>query len=123
PKGLGFDGYNMASTIGALILAVSFMVFLYNVIRTWRSGEHAPADPWGGATLEWSIPSPPQEWNFAVEPMVTEKDALWAMKRAAGVRILPEPARVSGKGIHLPSPSWWPLFTAIGLLIFMTGIM
>jgi len=123
PKGLGFDGYNMASTIGALILAVSFMVFLYNVIRTWRSGELAPADPWGGATLEWSIPSPPQEWNFAVEPMVTEKDALWAMKRAAGVRILPEPARVSGKGIHLPSPSWWPLFTAIGLLIFMTGIM
>ena len=55
--------------------------------------------------------------------MVTEKDALWAMKRAAGVRTLPEPARVSGKGIHLPSPSWWPLFTAIGLLIFMIGIM
>ena len=26
---------------------------------------NAPADPWNGATLEWSIPSPPQECNFA----------------------------------------------------------
>ena len=52
-----------------------------------------------------------------------EKDALWAMKRAAGVRMLPEPARVSGKGIHLPTPSWWPLFTSIGILTFMVGIM
>jgi cytochrome c oxidase subunit I len=123
PSGLGFDGYNMASTIGALILGVGFLVFIYNVVTTWRSGAPAPADPWGGATLEWAIPSPPQEWNFAVEPVVTEKDALWAAKRAAGVRFLPEPPLVSGQGIHLPSPSWWPLFTAIGILTFMVGIM
>ena len=123
PKGLGFDGYNLASTIGALTLGVGFLVFIYNVIKTWRSAVHAPADPWGGATLEWAIPSPPQEWNFAVEPVVTEKDALWAMKRAAGVRTLPEPLLVSGKGIHLPSPSWWPLVTAVGILVFMVGIM
>ena len=123
PSGLGFDGYNMASTIGALTLGVGFLVFIYNVIRTWRTGAHAPADPWGGATLEWAIPSPPQEWNFAVEPTVSEKDALWAMKRAAGVKVLPEPPLVSGKGIHLPSPSWWPLFTSFGILIFMVGIM
>ena len=123
PKGLGFDGYNMASTVGALILGLGFLVFIVNVIKTWRSGEKAPADPWGGATLEWSIPSPPQEFNFAVEPTVTEKDALWAMKRAAGLRTLPEPQLVSGKGIHMPSPSWWPLFTSIGILTFMVGIM
>jgi cytochrome c oxidase subunit 1 len=123
PSGLGFEGYNVASTVGAWILGVSFLVFIYNVLKTWRSGAPAPADPWGGATLEWAIPSPPQEWNFAVEPVVHEKDALWAMKRAAGVKTLPEPPLVSGKGIHMPSPSWWPLSTAIGLLIFMVGIM
>ncbi|HEY3934145.1 MAG TPA: cytochrome c oxidase subunit I [Gemmatimonadales bacterium] len=123
PAGLGLGGLNLLSTIGALILAAGFLVFIYNIIRTWRSEEQAPADPWGGATLEWSIPSPPQEWNFAVEPEVHEKDALWAMKRAAGVRTLPEPPRVSGQGIHLPSPSWWPLSTAIGLLVFMIGIL
>ncbi|MGH7583110.1 MAG: cytochrome c oxidase subunit I, partial [Gemmatimonadales bacterium] len=123
PAGLGFEQFNMASTIGAWILALSFLVFIYNVIKTWRSNVPAPADPWGGATLEWSIPSPPQEWNFAEEPVVHGKDELWALKRAAGVSRLPEPPRVSGKGIHLPSPSWWPLFTSIGFVIFMTGLM
>ena len=123
PKGLGFDGYNMASTVGALILGVGFLVFIVNVIKTWRAGVQAPADPWNGATLEWAIPSPPQEWNFAVEPIVRERDAVWAMKRAAGVKALPEPPLVSGKGIHLPSPSWWPLLTSIGFLTFMVGIL
>ncbi|HEY4320006.1 MAG TPA: cytochrome c oxidase subunit I [Gemmatimonadales bacterium] len=123
PGSLGLDGYNLASTIGAWILGFSFLVFIYNVIKTTRASVHAPADPWGGATLEWSIPSPPQEWNFNVEPVVTEKDELWARKRAAGVRTLPEPVLVSGEGIHLPSPSWWPLATAIGILIFFIGIL
>ncbi len=121
--GLGLEPYNVASTIGAWILALAFLVFIYNVIRAWRSDVHAPADPWGGATLEWSIPSPPPEWNFTTEPVVHEKDALWAAKRAAGVRFLPEPVAGSGAGIHLPSPSWWPLSTSVGILTFMTGLM
>jgi cytochrome c oxidase subunit 1 len=123
PAGLGFEQYNQLSTIGAFVLALGFLVFIYNVLSTWRNGAQAPADPWGGATLEWSIPSPPQEWNFPTEPVVTDKDALWVMKRAAGVRGLPEPQPVSGKGIHMPSPSWWPLVAACGILIFMIGIM
>ncbi len=123
PAGLGFDNLNLLSTLGSFLLASSFVVFIYNVITTWRSGAQAPADPWNGATLEWTIPSPPQEWNFAVEPTVTEKDPLWGMKRAAGVTALPEPELVSGKGIHLPSPSWWPLMVSIGFLIFMAGFM
>ncbi len=117
PAGLGFTSFNETSTVGAFVLAVAFLVFIVNILKTWRTGAPAPADPWGGATLEWSIPSPPQEWNFPVEPTVTEKDPLWAMKRAAGVHTLPEPARVSGEGIHMPSPSWWPLITAVGILI------
>src|SRR5664279_249196 len=103
PAGLGFDTLNLLSTIGAFLLGSSFLIFIYNIITTWRHGAPAPADPWNGATLEWSIPSPPQEWNFAVDPTVTEKDPLWGLKRAAGVRMLPEPPRVSGEGIHLPS--------------------
>jgi cytochrome c oxidase subunit 1 len=123
PAGLGFDTLNMMSTIGSFLLGSSFLIFIYNVIKTWRSAAPAPADPWNGATLEWSIPSPPQEWNFAVEPTVTEKDPLWGLKRAAGVKALPEPARVSGQGIHLPAPSWWPLVVSVGFLTFLAGIM
>ncbi len=123
PAGLGFDTLNLLSTVGAFLLGSSFLIFSYNIIKTWRSGAQAPADPWNGATLEWSIPSPPQEWNFAVEPIVTEKDPLWGLKRAAGVKVLPEPPRVSGEGIHLPAPSWWPLIVSVGFLTFLVGIM
>ena len=123
PAGLGFDTLNMLSTVGAFLLGSSFLIFIYNVLKTWRSGAQAPADPWNGATLEWSIPSPPQEWNFAVEPTVTGKDELWSLKRAAGVKTLPEPHRVSGEGIHLPAPSWWPPVVSVGFLTFLVGIM
>jgi cytochrome c oxidase subunit 1 len=123
PAGLGFDNLNLLSTMGSFLLGSSFLIFMYNIWKSWRSGAQAPADPWNGATLEWSIPSPPQEWNFAVEPTVTEKDPLWGLKRAAGVKALPEPALVDGKGIHLPSPSWWPLMVSIGFLVFLAGFM
>jgi cytochrome c oxidase subunit 1 len=123
PSGLGFDIWNSMATTGAGILAVSFLVFLWNIIRTWRNGEKAPADPWGGATLEWSIPSPPQEWNFTDEPTVEGKDPLWTTKRALGVRTLPEPELSDGKGIHLPGPSWWPLIVSVGVLVFFIGMM
>ena len=72
-----------------------------------RSQTPAPADPWNGATLEWSIPSPPQEFNFAEEPVVHGRDALWEAERLAGGRV-PEPQRVSGKGIHMPNPRTGP---------------
>ncbi len=123
PSGLGFDIYNSMATMGAGVLAISILIFIWNVIRTWRSSERAPADPWGGATLEWAIPSPPPEWNFDVEPVVSTKDELWHLKREAGVRFLPEPPVTDGRGIHLPGPSWWPLFVSIGILIFFVGFM
>jgi cytochrome c oxidase subunit 1 len=123
PGGLGFDTFNLMATVGALILGFSFLIFLIHIIRTWRQPATAPADPWGGATLEWAIPSPPPEWNFTEEPVVTEKDQVWAWKRAAGVQVLPEPAAGDGRGIHMPGPSWWPFIVAVGILVFMVGFM
>ncbi|MES2124814.1 MAG: cytochrome c oxidase subunit I [Gemmatimonadota bacterium] len=123
PSGLGFELYNQMATAGAFLLGVAFLVFIVNVIKTWRGPADAPADPWNGATLEWAIPSPPQEFNFPALIPVHEKDALWQMKRDAGVSRLPEPELVSGKGIHMPGPSWWPLVVAVGILIFFIGFM
>jgi cytochrome c oxidase subunit 1 len=119
---MGFGFWNGIETAGSLILGFSFLVFIINIVKTLRSGAVAPADPWNGATLEWSIPSPPQEWNFAVEPTVDSRDPLWELKRAHG-GTLPEPARVSGKGIHLPSPSYWPVVTAIGTALTLIGFL
>ena len=122
PAGLGFETMNMLETVGALLLGLSQLIFVYNVIRTWRRPKNAPADPWNGATLEWAIPSPPQEFNFAEEPEVHSRDPLWERKREAGGR-LPEPQRVSGKGIHLPHPSYWPLVSAMGVAAVFISMM
>jgi cytochrome c oxidase subunit I len=122
PEGLGFETLNRLETVGAFILGLSFLVFVINIIKTWRGPRNAPADPWNGATLEWSIPSPPQEWNFAEVPQVHGRDPLWEAKREHGGS-LPEPPRVSGQGIHLPNPSYWPLVAALGVAGVMVGVM
>jgi cytochrome c oxidase subunit I len=122
PEGLGFETLNRIETAGSLILALAFLVFIVNIIKTARGPRNAPADPWNAATLEWSIPSPPQEWNFAEVPTVHGRDPLWEAKRERGGP-LPEPPRVSGQGIHLPNPSYWPLVAAMGLLGVMVGLM
>jgi cytochrome c oxidase subunit I len=122
PAGLGFEQLNLLETVGSFILATSFLVFLINIYKTWRGPRNAPADPWNAATLEWSIPSPPQEWNFAEVPVVRGRDPLWEAKRDRGGP-LPEPVPVSGQGIHLPNPSFWPLVTALGITAMMAGLM
>jgi cytochrome c oxidase subunit I len=122
PEGLGFEVYNRVETLGAFVLALGFGVMLVNMWRSMRRGAPAPADPWNGATLEWAIPSPPQEFNFAELPTVAHRDDLWHRKRARGGP-LPEPPRVSGAGIHLPNPSYWPLVTATGVAVFLIGFL
>jgi cytochrome c oxidase subunit 1 len=122
PEGLGFETLNRIETIGSFILGFSFLIFLINIVKTWRGPRNAPADPWNGATLEWAIPSPPQEWNFAEIPTVHGRDALWEAKRLQGGK-LPEPPRVSGQGIHLPHPSYWPMVAALGVVGLMIGVM
>jgi cytochrome c oxidase subunit 1 len=121
PAGLGFDTMNMLETVGAFLLAISQAIFVWNIIQAWRKPRNAPADPWNGATLEWAIPSPPQEFNFAVEPEVHSRDPLWEQKRQQGP--LPEPERVGGQGIHLPNPSFWPLLTATGVAGIFISLM
>jgi cytochrome c oxidase subunit 1 len=120
--GFGFETLNLIETVGSFVLASSFLVFMYNMLKTAKSGAKAPADPWNGATLEWAIPSPPQEFNFPDEITVHGRDPLWEMKRANGGR-LPEPQRVSGAGIHLPPPSIWPLVCALGVTAVFVSLM
>jgi cytochrome c oxidase subunit 1 len=122
PASLGFDTLNMIETVGAFILMVAFLVFIVNVIKTTRAPRNAPADPWNGATLEWSIPSPPPEWNFGQTPQVHSRDPLWEAKRARGGP-LPEPSPGTGAGIHIPNPSYWPVVSAIGVTAIFTSLM
>jgi cytochrome c oxidase subunit 1 len=122
PAGLGFEFWNMIETVGAFILALGFLVFIVNIIKTWRGPKNAPADPWHGATLEWSIPSPPQEFNFPKLPQVASSTPQWDAWRAAGGKI-PEPQPVSGDDIHMPNPSYWPVMAAIGVFLVLGSLM
>ncbi len=73
----GWDLWNNLSTWGSFILAVSVIIFVVNFLWSRRRGAIAGNDPWGAATLEWSIPSPPPEYNFATIPVVTSRYPLW----------------------------------------------
>jgi cytochrome c oxidase subunit 1 len=75
--GQGWELFNMMSSIGTAILFVGTAIFIWNFLRSFRTGEIAGNDPWGAPTLEFSIPSPPPEYNFARIPRVTSRLPLW----------------------------------------------
>jgi cytochrome c oxidase subunit I len=78
--GQGLEIYNLTSSVGAYIQAVSVLIFVWNMIVSRKRGEIAGNDPWGAPTLEWSIPSPPPDYNFATIPTVTSRYPLWDRK-------------------------------------------
>jgi hypothetical protein len=75
--GQGWDGFNMMSSIGAYLLVPAGLIFIWNFFKSKKSGEKVGDNPWDAATLEWSIPSPPPEYNFAQIPMVSSRYPLW----------------------------------------------
>ncbi len=75
--GLGWETYNFISTVGVFIIVPGIAVFVWNVIRSYRRGDAAGANPWGGDTLEWAVPSPPAEHGWSVLPIVHSRHPLW----------------------------------------------
>jgi cytochrome c oxidase subunit 1 len=122
PAGLNFEFWNQVQTWGSLLLGFSMLVFVYNIWKAARKPADAPADPWRGATLEWLIPSPPQEFNFGTVPAVGSATPAWDLRRANGGP-LPEPKPESGAGIHMPRPSYWPVVTAAGVLLVIGSVL
>ena len=124
--GLGWDGMNLLASLGAAVIAAGMLVFVVNVVRSWRHGVPAGADPWGAGTLEWSVASPPPPHNFDAMPVVRGPDPLWQPTPAGA------PAVVSGLAADarevlvtsviearpesrpiFPSPTIWPFLSAL----------
>ncbi|MBI3028478.1 MAG: cytochrome c oxidase subunit I [Candidatus Rokubacteria bacterium] len=118
--GLGWDLWNLVSTVGVFILALGILVFLANAVASLRSAAPAPADPWDGRTLEWAVASPPPEYNFRHIPTVHHRDELWALKTG---RALVESAPPPAREIHLPPPSFYPILVAAGVVLAATGAL
>ncbi|MCD2143823.1 aa3-type cytochrome oxidase subunit I [Gordonia paraffinivorans] len=68
----GFTTLNTISTVGAFILGLSTLPFLWNVFRSYRYGEVVTVDdPWGfGNSLEWATSCPPPRHNFTELPRI-----------------------------------------------------
>jgi heme/copper-type cytochrome/quinol oxidase subunit 1 len=47
-----FNISNWISTVGAYVIGIGMLIFLYAIIESWRNGIIAPDNPWGGKTLE-----------------------------------------------------------------------
>jgi cytochrome c oxidase subunit 1 len=134
-KGYGFDFWNMVSTIGAFIIAVSMLIFAANMLLSLRSHRRNPVpvgpDPWDARSLEWMVASPTPAHNFDEVPTVSHLDEFWHRKygedSTGKVRRVASSEDVAQKGdatdVHLPSPSYWPLLSALALPIIGYGLI
>jgi cytochrome c oxidase subunit 1 len=67
-----FQTLHVISTVGSWILIAGILIMVVNLLMSLRKGARAVANPWGGATLEWTVSSPPPAENFAEIPTVTK---------------------------------------------------
>jgi cytochrome c oxidase subunit 1 len=124
PRNDVWASLNLLATVGAFVFLFSFLVFAWNVITSLRSGKAATDNPWDAPGLEWATTSPPPPHNFDRIPVVTSREPLWQERESLPV--------LSGLGVDerelllttttealadlreaSPSPSIWPLLTAI----------
>jgi cytochrome c oxidase subunit 1 len=77
PATAGWSNMNLLETIGAYTIALSILVFLWNVRRSWRARVPAGPDPWEAQSLEWYTSSPPPRFNFDALPPVRSYHPVW----------------------------------------------
>jgi cytochrome c oxidase subunit I+III len=130
----GWGDLNLLATLGAVTIATSMLIFVINVIRSYRGGLLAGDDPWGGETLEWATTSPPPHYNFEYPPVVESRAPLWdtggEMPVVTGLRTDVRDTLVTtlldaepdSKHRH-PNPSIWPLLTAIATTILFVTLI
>ncbi len=79
----GWQPFFVMSFIGGLIIALGVVLQVVQIIASIMQRKQladTTGDPWNARTLEWSMPSPPQEYNFTAIPEVTTRDVFWKMK-------------------------------------------
>ena len=65
-----FADLNLFISIASWLLGLGTLIFLYNMVTSWRGGPRAVSNPWRGMTLEWQVCSPPPVFNFDTVPTV-----------------------------------------------------
>jgi cytochrome o ubiquinol oxidase subunit 1 len=113
---LGWQGLFVVAGIGVGVIALGafFQVLQIVVSIIQRKKNRVGPDPWNARTLEWATHTPIPEYNFAVIPEVTERDAFWEMKKN------PSSEKPAYKDIWVPKNSG--MGAIIGLFALGFGI-
>ncbi|CAA9324606.1 MAG: Cytochrome c oxidase polypeptide I [uncultured Gemmatimonadetes bacterium] len=132
---MGWGPLNMLSTIGAFTVAFGVLLFVVNALYSLRRGALAPADPWGGESLEWATTSPPLDYNFRLIPTVQSRTPLWDadwgsqpvvvglnehQREALATTALD--ARPDHRVI-LPAPTLVPVLSALAVSVAFVGVL
>lgn len=133
PSGLGWDLWNLISSIGGFVFAAGVAVCLLDIALHFRFGRPAKPNPWRAGTLEWATSMPPSAYNFASLPECSTRHPLWQNPELArtiregqhalatvnhGRRETWGTDPVSGRVreiIHLPGNTWLPFVAAIAV--------
>lgn len=139
-EGQGLDGLNLWSTVGGFLFAAGIALIGYAWWKSTRSGPPAGEDPWKAETLEWSMSSPPPEYNFEAIPTVRSRVPMWDQPDVHGGAQAEEKGGIALEGghltlstslldatpeavIHMPHASPWPLLLAISLTTLFFGAL
>ncbi|AXA90737.1 cytochrome c oxidase subunit I [Massilia sp. YMA4] len=129
PSGLGLDGLNLLSTVGAFVFAAGVLLFLGDLARTLRRPEREPGNPWGAATLEWlpndcyavrSIPQVDSAEPLWDRPALADEvvaGAHWLPGTATGKRETIVTSALAARPLYvlvLPTDGWMPFLAALG---------
>jgi cytochrome c oxidase subunit I+III len=128
----GWGTLNLIASIGAFVLASGVLVFMINAFWARRAGAVAGNNPWAADSLEWSIPSPPPNFNFHNIPVVQGQYPLWqATEDAPVVRGLSTSKREAlvtsvmdaepELRFDIPGPSIWPFVVSLATAVMFIG--
>lgn len=110
-ESLGWQGLFVVAGIGVIVIMAGLgFQLLQIVVSVWQRKKNldTTGDPWNGRTLEWAVPSPAPHYNFAITPVVHERDAFWDMKQKGPGKV----SKLDYKDIHMPKNSGMGIFIA-----------
>jgi cytochrome c oxidase subunit 1 len=106
---------NLLSSIGAAFMGVSTVILVISIVAALMSKEYVKRDVWGdGRTLEWTLPVPTTEYNFAQIPLVKGLDTCWHEKMA-GNKTVSVSEEVGD--IYMPNNPILPFVMSVGLFL------
>jgi len=138
-EGLGWDVYNLMSTVGSFVMALGILVIIVNWFRSKNNGEAAGDDPWKGETLEWGTTSPPPHYNFVTVPTVRSREPMWDQPELHGGQAPEDGGFALADGhttlstsmldaepqavVHMAHASPWPFYLSCALLVLFFGLL